>query len=148
MLLGAQITGTIYACTPDVGKAKDAAKSLKRLFELQLRNDTWSTEGQLVDSVQGTVEFCDVYFRYSSRQESVLKGLTSTVKPGQYVALVGASGCGKSTATSLIERFYDPASGAICMDGVDIASLNVNQYRSFFALANQEMALYLRTSKG
>lgn len=64
------------------------------------------------------------------------------IKPGQYVAFVGASGCGKSTAIALLERFYDPLIGGIFVDGAEISSLNVNDYRSHLALVSQEPNLY------
>jgi ATP-binding cassette subfamily B (MDR/TAP) protein 1 len=65
-----------------------------------------------------------------------------TVKPGQYIALVGASGCGKSTTIALLERFYDVLSGGVYVDGKDISRLNVNSYRSYLALVSQEPTLY------
>jgi len=75
----------------------------------------------------------------------VLRGLNLTVKPGQYVALVGASGCGKSTTIALLERFYDPLVGGVFVDGKEISSLNLNEYRSFLALVSQEPTLYQGT---
>jgi len=75
----------------------------------------------------------------------VLRGLSLTVKPGQYVALVGASGCGKSTTIALLERFYDPLAGGVYVDGKEISSLNLNDYRSFLALVSQEPTLYQGT---
>ena len=75
----------------------------------------------------------------------MLRGLSLTVKPGQYVALVGASGCGKSTAIALLERFYDPLVGGVYVDGKEISSLKINQYRSFLALVSQEPTLYQGT---
>jgi ATP-binding cassette subfamily B (MDR/TAP) protein 1 len=73
--------------------------------------------------------------------------LNLTVKPGQYVALVGASGCGKSTTIALMERFYDPLSGGVYVDGREISSLNLNEYRSHIALVSQEPTLYQGTIK-
>jgi ATP-binding cassette subfamily B (MDR/TAP) protein 1 len=87
-----------------------------------------------------------VHFRYPTRPEQpVLRGLNLTISPGQYVALVGASGCGKSTTIALLERFYDPLAGGIFIDGKEISSLNVNEYRSFIALVSQEPTLYQGT---
>jgi len=67
------------------------------------------------------------------------------VKPGTYVALVGASGCGKSTVIQLVERFYDPLSGNITIDGQSISELNVQEYRKNLALVSQEPTLYAGT---
>jgi ATP-binding cassette subfamily B (MDR/TAP) protein 1 len=129
-----------------MGKAKHAAQELKDLFDLQPSIDTWFSDGASVESVDGTVEFRDVHFRYPTRPEQpVLRGLNLTVKPGQYIALVGASGCGKSTTIALLERFYDPLAGGIYVDGKEISSLNINEYRSFIALVSQEPTLYQGT---
>lgn len=130
----------------DMGKAQEAARNLKKLFDRQPSIDPWSEDGARVDSIEGTIEFRDVHFRYPTRPEQpVLRGLNLTVKPGQYVALVGASGCGKSTTIALLERFYDPLVGGIFVDGKEISSLNVNDYRSFLALVSQEPTLYQGT---
>ncbi|OJD24290.1 hypothetical protein ACJ73_04352 [Blastomyces percursus] len=143
---GAQSAGTVFSFAPDMGKAKSAAAEFKRLFDRKPAIDTWSKEGDVVDSVEGTIEFRDVHFRYPTRPEQpVLRGLNLTVKPGQYVALVGASGCGKSTTIALLERFYDPLAGGVYVDGKDITRLNVNSYRSFLSLVSQEPTLYQGT---
>ena len=129
-----------------MGKAKQAAQELKVLFDRKPTIDFWSEDGQPVTSVSGMVEFRDVHFRYPTRPEQpVLRGLNLSVKPGQYIALVGASGCGKSTTIALLERFYDPLVGGIYVDGKEISSLNINDYRSFIALVSQEPTLYQGT---
>ena len=143
IIFGAQSAGTIFSFAPDMGKAKQAAKELKTLFDRVPSIDSWSQEGQRLSNVEGTIEFRDVHFRYPTRPEQpVLRGLDLTVKPGQYVALVGASGCGKSTTIALMERFYDPLSGGVYIDGKEISSLNINDYRGFLALVSQEPTLY------
>jgi len=131
-----------------MGKAKNAATEFKILFDRQPSIDISSPDGDQVEDVEGTIEFRDVHFRYPTRPEQpVLRGLSLTVKPGQYVALVGASGCGKSTTIALLERFYDVLSGGVYVDGKDISRLNVNSYRSFLALVSQEPTLYQGTIK-
>ncbi|ATY61138.1 ABC multidrug transporter Mdr1 [Cordyceps militaris] len=143
IVFGAQSAGTVFSFAPDMGKAHGAAQELKILFDRQPAIDTWSNEGEPVTHVEGTLEFRDVHFRYPTRPEQpVLRGLNLTVRPGQYIALVGASGCGKSTTISLLERFYDPLSGGVYVDGKEISTLNVNDYRSFIALVSQEPTLY------
>lgn len=130
----------------DMGKAKQAAEELKRLIERKPNIDPWSDHGQPVASIEGLIEFSEVHFSYPTRPEQpVLRGLSLSVKPGQYIAFVGGSGSGKSTAVALLERFYDPLAGGIYVDGKDISSLKVNEYRSFIALVSQEPTLYQGT---
>lgn len=150
IIYSAQSAGSIFSLAPDMGKAHASALALKKLFDRTPKIDAWSQEGERLDegTIQGMVEFRDVHFRYPTRPDQpVLRGLSLTVKPGQYVALVGASGCGKSTTISLLERFYDPLAGGVYVDGQDISTLNVGNYRSFVSLVSQEPTLYSGTIK-
>ncbi|KAK6854957.1 ABC multidrug transporter Mdr1 [Apiospora arundinis] len=147
IMYGANAAGAIFHHASDMGKAKNAAADFKKLFDRKPAIDVWSREGDSVDeSSRGAIEFRDVHFRYPTRPAySVLSGLSFKVEPGQYVALVGASGCGKSTTIALLERFYDVLSGSIYLDGKDISRLNVNSYRRCLALVSQEPTLYQGT---
>ncbi|KAL5051279.1 hypothetical protein BDW71DRAFT_214233 [Aspergillus fruticulosus] len=101
-------------------------------------------------SLQGSIEFRNVYFRYPTRMAvPVLSGLSFSIRPGQFVAFVGASGCGKSTTIALLERFYNPlpGSGGIYVDGRDISSLDLQSYRRQLAFVGQEPALFQGTIK-
>ncbi|KAF4581891.1 ABC multidrug transporter Mdr1 [Ophiocordyceps camponoti-floridani] len=143
IVFGAQSAGSIFSFAPDMGKAHHAAGELKTLLDLRPAVDSWSDEGERLKGVEGDIEFRDVHFRYPTRPEQpVLRGLNLTIRPGQYVALVGASGCGKSTTIALLERFYDPLAGSVLVDGRDVSLLNVNDYRSHLALVSQEPTLY------
>ncbi|KAJ8102487.1 P-loop containing nucleoside triphosphate hydrolase protein [Lipomyces tetrasporus] len=143
IVFGSQSAGTVFSFAPDMGKAKQAAENIQTLFHSIPQIDSWSEEGIVPQDVDGNIEFQDVHFRYPTRPEvPVLRGLNLTIHKGQYVALVGSSGCGKSTTIGLIESFYLPLGGKILLDGQDITSLNVNAYRSHIALVQQEPVLY------
>ncbi|KAJ8103332.1 P-loop containing nucleoside triphosphate hydrolase protein [Lipomyces tetrasporus] len=146
VIFGAQGAGIVFSFASDMGKARLAAANVKKLFDRVPEIDAWSTEGSEPENVEGNIEFKDVVFRYPTRpQVPVLNGLNLSIKKGQYVALVGASGCGKSTTIGLIESFYRPNGGQVLLDGVDIRSFNVNDYRSHIALVSQEPTLYAGT---
>ena len=105
--------------------------------------DSESTEGKIVEDCRGLLRLENVHFRYPTRPAvSVLRGIDLEIKPGTYVALVGGSGCGKSTTIQLIERFYDPVIGRVLLDGQDITELNLRSLRRHIALVSQEPTLY------
>ena len=96
-----------------------------------------------LDTVRGEITFEDVHFAYPVRPDiQVLKGLTFTAKPKQMVALVGESGCGKSTVVSLLERLYRPSSGSVKVDGVPIDELEIGWLRAQMGLVGQEPVLF------
>ncbi|KAJ8117017.1 hypothetical protein OPT61_g1689 [Boeremia exigua] len=89
------------------------------------------------------IDVQDVAFAYESRPHAkVLEGVNVDVRPGQFIAFVGASGCGKSTMISLLERFYDPVSGRVLCDDVPVPDLCPRKYRRDIALVQQEPVLY------
>ncbi|KAB8343082.1 hypothetical protein FH972_022676 [Carpinus fangiana] len=95
-----------------------------------------STDGQSLDLQH-------IKFTYPTRQfAKVLRGISMTVEPGQFVAFVGGSGCGKSTMIALLERFYDPTSGNILLNQTNLAHMNPRLYRQHVSLVQQEPALY------
>ncbi|KAH8693553.1 multidrug resistance protein 1, 2, 3 [Talaromyces proteolyticus] len=142
VIFGAQAAGRIFSYAPGISKAKNAAEELKSLYDRKPRIGS-QNNGDTLPRVEGRIEFQNVHFRYPSRIEHlVLQGLNLTILPGQYVALVGASGCGKSTCIALLERFYDSRLGEIRVDGRDITQLDVRSYRKQLAFVGQEAALF------
>ncbi|ETW02442.1 hypothetical protein H310_05955 [Aphanomyces invadans] len=131
----------------DSGKAQQAAIRLFDTIDRQPTIDCKSTtDGDTLSSVQGALEFVNVKFAYPSRPHSIIyDGYSLKVPSGATVALVGASGCGKSTAISMLERFYDPLEGCVLLDGVDIRTLNVQWLRQHISLVGQEPVLFAGT---
>ncbi|KAH7318851.1 P-loop containing nucleoside triphosphate hydrolase protein [Rhizoctonia solani] len=143
---GSMQAGSVFMFAPDMSSAKGAATDIVNLLDSRPDIDEESTEGQPVANVTGCVVLEDVHFRYPTRPGvPVLRNLNLVVKPGTYIALVGASGSGKSTVIQLIERFYDPLAGKIILDGQDISKLSVQEYRKHIALVSQEPTLYSGT---
>lgn len=95
------------------------------------------------EPVNGAVVFDNVHFSYPSRPDvPVLKGLSLQVSPGEKVAFVGKSGAGKSTIIQLLLRLHNPDTGIIKLEGTDIQSINISQYRSHFAIVPQDVILF------
>ena len=93
----------------------------------------------------GLVEFRDVHFRYVGSEREVLSGVSFKVAPGTLVALIGATGSGKSTVTSLIPRFYDPSAGQVLLDGHDLKTVQLGSVRAQIGTVLQEALLFSGT---
>lgn len=98
----------------------------------------------LLPRVEGEIQFDDVHFRYNADEE-VLRGVTFTVSPGEHVAVVGATGAGKTTLINLLLRYYDIQKGEIRLDGVPIRNLRLDDLRASFGLVLQDHALFSGT---
>jgi ATP-binding cassette subfamily B protein len=94
---------------------------------------------------RGTVEFRNVGFRYPDAQENVLCGITFTAQPGQTTAIIGSTGCGKSTVINLIPRFYEVTEGAVLIDGVDIREVTQQDLRDRIGYIPQRGTLFSGT---
>ncbi len=97
---------------------------------------------QVVTRLSGSIEFCNVSFRYRESMPLVVDDLSLKIRPGQYVALVGATGCGKSTLLRLLLGFETPQKGAIYYDGRDIASMDLKSLRSKIGVVMQSGRLF------
>ncbi|KAF4599044.1 GTPase-activating protein [Pleurotus pulmonarius] len=145
---GAIQAGNVFIFVPDISSARGAGSAIIKLVDSTPEIDADSPEGKNLDKtrIHGRIRFEAVHFRYPTRPSvRVLRGLSLTIEPGTYVALVGASGCGKSTIVQLIERFYDPIEGTIHLDNERISELNIANYRQQVALVSQEPTLYADT---
>lgn len=98
-----------------------------------------------LDKAEGGIEFQEVSFHYSDTNEEVLSHVNLQVKPGDYVALVGTSGAGKTTLCSLIPRFYDVSSGKILLDGTDIRKIKLKDLRRQIGIVQQDVYLFAGT---
>lgn len=98
-----------------------------------------------VGQMKGEIEFCDVSFRYEEQNEKVLNNINLKVEAGDYMALVGPSGVGKTTLCSLIPRFYEVSSGAIRIDGTDIRDMKLDDLRSNVGIVQQDVYLFAGT---
>lgn len=114
----------IMAIAPDIKDAPDAAELAK---------------------VRGDIDFVNVTFHYEENQEDVLRHVNLKVKAGEYVALVGSSGAGKTTLCSLIPRFYDVSEGSVTLDGIDIRKIRLKDLRNQIGIVQQDVYLFAGT---
>ncbi|MBX2819020.1 MAG: ATP-binding cassette domain-containing protein [Rhodothermaceae bacterium] len=123
-----------------------AAGASERLFELfDTESDTSDKEGaQPIPRIEGAIEFDDVSFSYEA-DNTILYDISTIIRPGETVALVGPSGAGKTTLLNLIPRFYDPYSGVVRIDGQDISGVTMQSLRDQIAVVSQDVQLFNMT---
>ena len=145
LVFGMEMVGYTLAFTPNYSRAKASAKRILQLIDCNRNREIfWSENKQL--KLEGKVEFDNVRFSYPTRADvQVLRGLSTVIHPGQTIALVGHSGCGKSTFIQLLQRFYDPDSGVIFIDDINISKMSVASLRSNVGIVSQEPVLFNRT---
>ncbi|KAG5107885.1 hypothetical protein AAZX31_16G072600 [Glycine max] len=131
---------------PDLKYFTEASVAASRIFDMIDRTpliDGEDTKGVVLESISGRLDFEHVKFTYPSRPDMVvLRDFNLQVEAGKTVALVGASGSGKSTAIALVQRFYDADEGVVRVDGVDIKSLQLKWMRGKMGLVSQEHAMF------
>lgn len=127
--------------------ARGSANAIYEVIDRISAIDPLSKGGKILNhGLKGSIEFRDVFFQYPARKDiTVLRGLNVTVNEGQTVALVGSSGCGKSTCVQLLQRFYDPVFGQVFVDGEDVRKYNISWLRSKIAVVGQEPVLFQGT---
>lgn len=142
IIQGAESAGQWLSFGANAAQASEAANRILSVRGSQSRDDV-TTQESVPDTTGGVkIQFDNVFFKYPTRDLFVFKGLNLTVEKGQYAALVGASGSGKTSVISLLERFYDAAQGQILFNGKDIKKTNVHEYRKLLSLVAQEPYLF------
>ncbi|XP_077383146.1 ATP-dependent translocase ABCB1-like [Festucalex cinctus] len=143
ILYGSMAVGEANSFTPNYANAKMSAAHIMMLLNRKPAIDNLSHEGQSLDQFDGNVNFEGVEFNYPSRPNvPVLRGLNLKVSKGETLALVGSSGCGKSTTIQLLERFYDTTQGNVMIDSKSVKELNIHCLRSQIGIVSQEPVLF------
>ncbi|KAG2112308.1 P-loop containing nucleoside triphosphate hydrolase protein [Suillus discolor] len=142
-------TETIQEIAVAITCACGAAVKLFATIECVPDIDSANPRGLKPSKVTGEIMFKEVKFSYLSCADvPILKGIDITFPAGKTTALVGASGSGKSTIVSLTECFYNPLSGSVMLDGIDLRELNIKWLRSQISLVSQEPVLFATTIRG
>ncbi|EGG17681.1 hypothetical protein DFA_08677 [Cavenderia fasciculata] len=143
VIIGAMALGQAAPSMAAFAAARAAGHSIFSIVDRKSLIDPLSKDGKKLETVQGNIEFEHVQFSYPSRPDvPIFQDFTLSIKAGQTVALVGDSGGGKSSAVSLLERFYDPTGGRILLDGSDLKDINVKSLRDNIGLVSQEPVLF------
>lgn len=143
LVITANSVAETVSLAPEIIRGGEAVGSVFSILERSTKIDPDDSEAEPVESLRGEIELRHVDFAYPSRPDvPVFKDLNLRIRAGQSQALVGASGCGKSSVISLIERFYDPMAGKVMIDGKDIRRLNLKSLRLKIGLVQQEPALF------
>ncbi|MCJ1900301.1 ABC transporter transmembrane domain-containing protein [Paracoccus versutus] len=145
------VAGAVGALSEIWGELQRAAGATERLTELLSAQDMLADPPQplaLPRPVRGAIRLDDVTFHYPSRPDrSALEGVTLDIRPGETVALVGPSGAGKTTVIQLLLRFWDPDSGAVRIDGIDLRDMARGDFRQAIALVPQDPVIFAATAR-
>ena len=138
--------GNAFAFTGNLNTALLAAARIFNLLDRKPKIDPNPNQGDKLDQIEGNVTFTDGDFSYPARKDiRILNKLNLSIKKGQQIALVGESGCGKSTVLQLIQRLYDLSRGDLALEGQNIGRLSVPSVRSKLGIVSQEPVLFDRT---
>ncbi|KAL6851593.1 P-loop containing nucleoside triphosphate hydrolase protein, partial [Trichoderma novae-zelandiae] len=138
-----QAASQLFQFSTSITKGKNAANYIFWLHQLQPTVQETSENADQGPKSGGPIALDNVRFSYPLRPEApVLRGINLEIKKGRFFALVGASGCGKSTMIAMLERFYDPSTGTISIAGDNLTRLNPRLYRRVVSLVQQEPVLF------
>lgn len=142
-----QMMPPIKELTSVNNRIQEASAAGQRIFEIldtkpSIRNKPGATE---ISRFQDKIELENVFFSYEDSVEPVLKNISFNASHGEVIALVGPSGGGKSTLVDLLPRFHDPDSGRICIDGIDIKDVKIENLRNLMGIVTQETYLFNET---
>ncbi len=138
--------GVLSEVWGEVQQAAGAAERLAELLEERSEIQEVKHPQSLPENMEGSISFDGVSFKYPSRDKiSVLEDVSLDIKSGETVAIVGPSGAGKSTIFNLLLRFYDPSSGNIKIDGIQVKDLSLGNLRNSISLVSQDTALFSET---
>ena len=151
VIYAVMVAGGVAALSEIWGELQRAAGATERLVELLRTQDTVQdpeTDIALPTPVAGRIAFENVHFTYPARPDvQALDGINLSIDPGETVAFVGPSGAGKTTIIQLILRFYDPASGRITLDGVDLRDVSRAVFRQSVALVPQDPVIFAASAR-
>ncbi|OWM75469.1 hypothetical protein CDL15_Pgr021633 [Punica granatum] len=148
VLTGSMSLGQASPCMTAFAAGRAAAFKMFEAIDRKPEIDSCSPKGKTLEDIRGDIELKDVYFSYPARpQEPIFSGFSLCISSGTTTALVGQSGSGKSTVISLIERFYDPQSGEVLIDGINLKEFQLKWIRSKIGLVSQEPVLFTSTIK-
>uniref|UniRef100_A0A1I8A8Z0 Multidrug resistance protein 1 n=1 Tax=Steinernema glaseri TaxID=37863 RepID=A0A1I8A8Z0_9BILA len=143
VMMGSMAMGQAGPQFAVMGTAQGAAAAIYEIIDREPEIDSYSEEGVRPSRIDGRIVVNDVRFHYPTRPDiPILKGISFDVNPGQTVALVGSSGCGKSTIVQLLLRYYNPLSGSITIDGHEISDINIRHLRNLIGVVSQEPILF------
>ncbi|KAG7971639.1 hypothetical protein I3843_07G145400 [Carya illinoinensis] len=128
-----------------IAKGRAAAANIISMIETDSKSSKTSDTGLVLPEIAGQIDFSEVCFAYPSRRNLVFNKLSFSISAGKTFAVVGPSGSGKSTIISMVQRFYEPTSGRILLDGRDLKSLDLKWLREQMGLVSQEPALFATT---
>ncbi|XP_055960362.1 ABC transporter B family member 13-like isoform X2 [Mercurialis annua] len=128
-----------------IAKGRAAAANIIHMIKTDTTTSKSAEDGFILPKVDGKIEFCDVFFAYPSRSNMVFENLSFSISTGKTFAIVGPSGSGKSTVISMVQRFYEPNSGKILLDGHDFKTLHLKWLREQMGMVSQEPALFATT---